>query len=371
MSNPSSQPPAGHAADAAADPVAEATSPTGLPPLPDALIDGMLREARGSGRLRAGSFIITTFGDVVAPRGGTVSLASLIRFLQPFGINDSQVRTAVSRLAADGWLQGQRRGRNSFYGLTESGARRFAAATRRIYDAGELEWEGRWQVVIYPDGGPARDALRRELGWAGFGALAPGLFLHPNPPEGAVQAALEVLGLTGRAVVIDGRRGLDALPETLHLTAEGCWALDGVAEAYAAFAERFAALAASLAGDGPSQPPASLPHPAAAGQPAAPRRRPAGPGAADPRLSPRAAARPAAAQRLPAAGLARPCRAAAGDGHLPRARPCGGGRHRQPAHRPGRPPARAVHGVPAAVRRPGGVKLRRGRQYVTTPILKI
>ncbi|MFC3230527.1 phenylacetic acid degradation operon negative regulatory protein PaaX, partial [Marinibaculum pumilum] len=240
--------------------------PPAAPPdtLPDAQIDVMLQDARRSGRLRAGSFIITTFGDVVAPRGGTVSLASLIRFLQPFGINDSQVRTAVSRLAADGWLQGQRRGRNSFYGLTEPGARRFAAATRRIYDAGELEWEGRWQVVIYPDGGPARDALRRELGWAGFGALAPGLFLHPNPPEGAVQAALEVLDLTGRAVVIDGRRGQDALPETLHLTAQGCWALDGVAEAYAAFAERFAALAASLAGDGPSQPPASLPHPAAA-----------------------------------------------------------------------------------------------------------
>lgn len=212
----------------------------------DAVVAALLQEARGSDRLRAGSFIITAFGDVVAPRGGTLSLASLIRFLAAFGINDSQVRTAVSRLVADGWLSGSRRGRNSFYSLTDPGARRFAAATRRIYDAGELDWEGRWQVVICPEGGPQREALRRELGWAGFGAMAPGLFLHPNPPEGAAEAALEVLGLTGRVLVIDGSRALAALPQTLHLMAQSCWALDGLAASYAGFTDRYAPLAAAL-----------------------------------------------------------------------------------------------------------------------------
>lgn len=214
----------------------------------DGAVAALLAEARASGRLRAGSFIITIFGDVVAPRGGTLSLASLIRFLTPFGINDSQVRTAVSRLVADGWLTGSRRGRNSFYSLTGPGERRFAAATRRIYDAGELEWEGNWQVVICPEPGPAREALRRELGWAGFGAMAPGLFLHPNPPAGAAEAAVEVLGLAGRVLVIDGRRALAVLPEALHRIAGDCWALDGLAAAYAEFAGRYAGLAAALAG---------------------------------------------------------------------------------------------------------------------------
>ncbi len=243
--------------DPAAGPAAAA------PPSPDSLVAALVRDARDSNRLRAGSFIITAFGDVVAPRGGTVSLASLIRFLAPFGVNDSQVRTAVSRLSADGWLRGSRRGRNSFYGLTESGARRFAAATRRIYDAGELEWEGRWQVVICPEAGPAREALRRELGWAGFGVLAPGLFLHPNPPDGAAEAALDVLGLAGRVLMIDGRRALAALPATLHLMAGSAWALDGLADAYAGFADRYAPLAAILGGTG-SAPPVGLPQPAAA-----------------------------------------------------------------------------------------------------------
>ena len=66
--------------DPAAGPAAAA------PPSPDSLVAALVRDARDSNRLRAGSFIITAFGDVVAPRGGTVSLASLIRFLAPFGV---------------------------------------------------------------------------------------------------------------------------------------------------------------------------------------------------------------------------------------------------------------------------------------------
>jgi len=224
----------------------------------DAIIAGLVAEARQSGRLRAGSLVITAFGDMVMPRGGTVSLASLIRFLAPFGINDSQVRTAVSRLVADGWLAGSRRGRNSFYRLTDPGSRRFAAATRRIYDAGELEWEGRWQVVICPEGGQVREALRRELGWAGFGALAPGLFLHPNPPDGAAEAALEVVGLAGKVVVIDGSRALTALPETLQHMAANCWALDGLARSYTAFSQVYAPLAQALNPGKPPTPAAAL-----------------------------------------------------------------------------------------------------------------
>lgn len=223
------------------------SGPAAPAPGADELIAGLVSDARGSGRLRAGSFIITAFGDTVMPHGGTVSLASLIRFLAPFGINDSQVRTAVSRLAADGWLEGSRQGRNSFYRLTGQGFRRFAAATRRIYDAGELEWEGHWQLVICPDSGPAREGLRRELGWAGFGSLAPGLFVHPNPPTGAAEAALEVVGLTGRVLVIDGRRALATLPEALRTMAAGCWALEGLAQSYAAFSRCYAPLAEALA----------------------------------------------------------------------------------------------------------------------------
>src|ERR1700730_10864216 len=63
--------------------------------------------------LRGGSLLVTIFGDAIAPRGGAVTLASLIDLAAPFGLNERLVRTSMARLAADGWLQNRRRGRLS------------------------------------------------------------------------------------------------------------------------------------------------------------------------------------------------------------------------------------------------------------------
>src|SRR5215471_4203510 len=63
---------------------------------------------------RTWSVIITVFGDAIVPRGGSVWLGTLVRFFAALGSNDGVVRTAMSRLAADGWLERSRVGRNSF-----------------------------------------------------------------------------------------------------------------------------------------------------------------------------------------------------------------------------------------------------------------
>jgi phenylacetic acid degradation operon negative regulatory protein len=66
--------------------------------------------------VRTGSLIITLFGDALAPRGGEISLASLIALLAGFGVSERLVRTAVGRLAKEGWIQAERLGRLSYYG---------------------------------------------------------------------------------------------------------------------------------------------------------------------------------------------------------------------------------------------------------------
>ena len=53
---------------------------------------------------RAKSLIVTVWGDALAPHGGGVWLAGLIRLMAAFDMNDRLVRTSVFRLAADGWL---------------------------------------------------------------------------------------------------------------------------------------------------------------------------------------------------------------------------------------------------------------------------
>src|SRR5271170_2974994 len=118
-------------------------------PLPDAL-KAVLRHFRAQRPLRGGSLLVTIFGDAIAPRGGAVTLGSLIRLAAPFGLAERLVRTSVARLAREGWLATRRSGRRSEYRLTRAGAARFAEATDRIYGEGPRDWDGNWTLVLLP-----------------------------------------------------------------------------------------------------------------------------------------------------------------------------------------------------------------------------
>lgn len=132
---------------------------------------------------RARSLIVTVWGDALAPHGGAVWLAGLIRLLAPLRINERLTRTSVFRLARDGWLAAETRGRHSRYRLTDTGRARFEAAYRRIYAPPAETWDGEWDVCIDPPGHAApaeRARLRDELRWDGFGVLAPGVYVRPH-----------------------------------------------------------------------------------------------------------------------------------------------------------------------------------------------
>ena len=82
---------------------------------------------------RTGSIVITVFGDAIVPRGGSVWLGTLLEFFEQLDIDASVVRTAMSRLTADGWFERNKVGRNSFYRLVQSGRQTFDIATKHIY----------------------------------------------------------------------------------------------------------------------------------------------------------------------------------------------------------------------------------------------
>jgi len=209
------------------------------PHLPPA-VRALLRHFRAQRPLRGGSLLITIFGDAIAPRGGAVTLASLIRLAAPFGLTERLVRTSVARLAREGWLVAQRRGRRSEYRLTRSGAARFAEATRRIYAENPRAWDGRWTLVLLS--GAARAAqVRDELKWLGFGQLTPALFAHPSCtlPE----ARSWVQSITGaRDALLLHSAGAE-LAVDRELAARG-WDLGELARRYQQFIRRFAPVAA-------------------------------------------------------------------------------------------------------------------------------
>lgn len=206
---------------------------------------------------RARSLIATIWGDILAPHGGEVWLSTLIRLLAPFGCNERLVRTSVFRLARDRWLSSAPSGRRTRYRLTASGAQRFAQAFRRVYSPPARDWDGRWEVVLVPDGlGPAaRRSLRADLAWQGFARLASGVHARPwrdDAPGGGIPA--EWRDPHRRLTVFEGRDVPGADARTLADQVDAAFDLGTLAGEYRRFLARFGGVAAAFAPAAPHDP---------------------------------------------------------------------------------------------------------------------
>jgi phenylacetic acid degradation operon negative regulatory protein len=189
---------------------------------------------------RANSLVITLYGDFIAPHGGTVWLGSVIKLVEPLGLNERVVRTTVYRLSQEKWLVSEQIGRKSYYSLTASGRRRFEQAYRRIYHVPQETWNGEWQLVVLPSSLPTnqRDALRKELIWAGYGPLAPGVLAHPSTNTDHLLNVLQDTATHDKVVAMTasniGALNSRPLQELVH----ECWNLDAIAATYRQFIER-------------------------------------------------------------------------------------------------------------------------------------
>ena len=121
------------------------------------IVDQLKREPS-----RTGSIVITVFGDAIMPRGGSVWLGTLLEFFKTLDIDSGVVRTAMSRLAADGWLERNKVGRNSFYRLAQKGWQTFDTAAKHIYDPQPSDWTGRFELLLIGNAAD-RDASREAL----------------------------------------------------------------------------------------------------------------------------------------------------------------------------------------------------------------
>lgn len=207
-------------------------------------VEALLRRFRSQRPLRGGSLLITIFGDAIAPRGGAVTLGSLIGLTRPFGLAERLVRTSVARLAAEGWLAATRHGRRSEYRLTDNGRRLFAEATRRIYGVSPSSWDGQWTLaVLPPSGSRSRRDIREKLRWLGFGQLSPGVYAHPACALEEARGWLASLGCANHSWVL--KSATEGLTTDRRLAAEG-WNLAEIARRYRRFRDTFAPVAAAV-----------------------------------------------------------------------------------------------------------------------------
>lgn len=197
--------------------------------------------------VRAGSLIITIFGDIIAPRGGTIWLGSLINLLSPLGLNERLIRTSVSRLSKDSWISPQQVGRKSYYSITPSGQHRFDTATPHIYAGPPTGWDQRWCMVILPDSLKSKkDLIKKQLGWLGFGSLSRNSLVHPMPDRTALEKTLNFLEIRDQVVLVEkadlGKTSDEALTKLIRT----CWDLEQLRNKYLGFIGQFQPLQDSV-----------------------------------------------------------------------------------------------------------------------------
>jgi phenylacetic acid degradation operon negative regulatory protein len=195
--------------------------------------------------MRGGSLIVTLFGDSIMPRGGAISLGSLIDLARPFGLNERLVRTAATRLSGDGWLERRRAGKLSEYLLSKNGRERFAEATMRIYSAPDNRWSGRWTVIVVPPmRASERREIREELTWLGFGELTANVFAHPEFDAQSLRAQRRTSGLLAKLMAFEAILADDAPQRLVDLG----WNLNDLASRYQRFVDRYRRVHAALGG---------------------------------------------------------------------------------------------------------------------------
>jgi phenylacetic acid degradation operon negative regulatory protein len=228
------------------------------------MTDGLtLSRRHAAGSPSARGLLFTVLGEFVLPGGGTAWTSALIDAIARLGVEEKNVRQALMRTAADGWLAAERLGRRTRWRLTPAAEQLLTEGTERIYGftGTAAGWDGQWLLALarVPETDrPARHRLRTRMTWAGFGSPEPGVWISPH--TGRVAEATRILagaGVTDARVFI--ARQMPATPETASQAtpspegaapaggvgndagmARQAWDLDGLEKDYETFLEDFA-----------------------------------------------------------------------------------------------------------------------------------
>lgn len=157
--------------------------------------------------MHARSAVFDVYGDLLADRDHRTTVAGLVRLLAPVGISGPAVRTAVSRMVSQGWLEPVRLREGRGYAATPRALQRFEQANARVYRRTDPVWDGSWHVVL-PSPQPNRTArarLARELTYLGCAELRDGVWISPyvRPELGDVLERCETEAVVARACDVD------------------------------------------------------------------------------------------------------------------------------------------------------------------------
>jgi phenylacetic acid degradation operon negative regulatory protein len=123
--------------------------------------------------MQARSALFDLYGDHLRIHGGRAPVAALVRLLAPLDIGAPAVRTAVSRMVRQGWLNPVRLASGPGYLVTRKAAHRLEEAATRIYRTHTVVWDGKFDMIVAhePLTRTVRQRLANNLAYLGYGSL--------------------------------------------------------------------------------------------------------------------------------------------------------------------------------------------------------
>jgi phenylacetic acid degradation operon negative regulatory protein len=179
--------------------------------------------------VHARSALFDLYGDHLLDRGGWAPISASVGLLGSLGISAPAVRTAVSRMVREGWLEPVERDVRG-YAVTARARARLTEAHARIYRTAVDAWDWRWHVVVLervPDRN-TRARAAQALSYLGYGQLAADTWIAPRQSR-EVDTALAGAGLAHRGFVSE----FQGSPRVL---VEQVWDLEKLGSAYRDFA---------------------------------------------------------------------------------------------------------------------------------------
>jgi phenylacetic acid degradation operon negative regulatory protein len=189
----------------------------------------------------ASDLLITVFGELMLPGGGSAWTQTLVDTLGLFDVEAKAARQAISRLSNKGWITSERVGRRSKWSLTPWATSLLHRGADRIYAHGEVDrdWDGQWLVLlasVSEQRRTLRPKLNVSLGWAGFGSLGQGVWICPwADRQREATAILRDLDIDNATLF---RSTMTDVGDPRALT-ERAWELDALAVGYRVFLEAF------------------------------------------------------------------------------------------------------------------------------------
>lgn len=144
------------------------------------------------GGVNARAALFDLYGDHLRSRGGRASVAALVRLLASLDFAAPAVRTAISRMVRQGWLDPVRLPPGPGYAVTPKCVRRLDETAVRVYRTGTVTWSGQRHVLVVEAvrDRPRRERLKADLAFLGYAALSETTWIGPHAsPE------LDALGI--------------------------------------------------------------------------------------------------------------------------------------------------------------------------------